>query len=93
MTGDWFTDARNIWWLITVVIVGVAGFLFSVGWKTRRQAERIEKLESCDKHMREDVSMLLKTNFAVLDGLHQLNCNGNVTKALHEMQDYLSEKR
>lgn len=40
--------------------------------------------------LRDEQYMQTRVLFAVLDGLHQLHCNGEVTKASNELNDYLN---
>jgi hypothetical protein len=48
----------------------------------------IKKIETIDKLESENV-LLIKSTFAICDGLSQLGCNGPVTKAKEELQDYI----
>ena len=44
------------------------------------------------QEIRTEQCILTSSMFAVLDGLKQLNCNGNVTKAYSELESYLNEQ-
>ena len=83
---------QDIWWAVVVVFIGTMSSVFAIGWKARTQAHRLETLETCTKHQREDISELLQSQFAILDGLKQLHCNGEVTKAYARLQEHLSKK-
>lgn len=47
-----------------------------------------KKLETVDNLKQENV-LIIKSTFAICDGLHQLGCNGPVSKAKEELQDYI----
>jgi len=83
---------QGIWWVITVVIIGTISFSFCIGWESRIQAHRIETLEACAKRQHADISQLVLSQLAILDGLKQLHCNGEVTKAYARLQEHLSKK-
>jgi cell division protein FtsW (lipid II flippase) len=86
-------DLQGLWWLFVVVIGGTLVFVFRIGWKAKAQAQRIDTLEKSDKQQREDVSQIIMAQFAVLDGLKQLNCNGSVTAAHRNLQNYLAQRK
>jgi len=83
---------QGIWWVVTVVIIGGIATIFRVGWKARTQAHRIETLEVCAKRQHNDISQLVMSQLAILDGLKQLHCNGEVTIAYKNLNEYLAKK-
>jgi len=85
-------DIKDLWWLVTVVIIGGVVTIFRIGWKSRTQAHRIETLESCAKRQHDDISQLVLSQLAVLDGLKQLHCNGEVTVAYKNLKEHLAKK-
>ena len=86
-------DLQNIWWLFVVVIGGTIALVFRIGWKARAQAHRIEMVEEASKRHDDDLSQIMMAEFAMLDGLKQLNCNGNVTVAYRNLQNYLAQRK
>jgi hypothetical protein len=83
---------KDWWWLIGVVF-GLIGAIFWIGWKAKAQAHRIDTLEELVKRHDDDFSQLMMAQFATLDGLKQLNCNGNVTVAHRNLQNYLAQRK
>ena len=79
---------KDYWWLITVII-GMVGYIASTAIKAHDLLKRLECVESRQKQEREDIAMLLQAQFATLDGLKQLNCNGQVSKTHETMQQYV----
>lgn len=85
-------NLRDAWWILVVVIGGIVTLVFRTGWKARTQAHRIETLEACAKHQHDDISQLVLSQLAILDGLKQLHCNGAVTTAYNRLHEHLSKK-
>jgi hypothetical protein len=54
--------------------------------------KRFEGLEESTKCRKEESGILLKSTVAILDGLIQMNCNGPVTLAKNELQEYLFKR-
>jgi hypothetical protein len=86
-------DLQDLWWLFVVVILGTLAFVFRFGWKAKAQAHRIDTLEEISKRHDDDLSQIMMAQFAMLDGLKQLNCNGNVTVAYRNLQNYLTQRK
>ncbi len=84
--------ARDIWWLIGLM-VGALCFAARAGWKSRQLISRLDRLEKRDAEQQEDISALLGGMFAVLDGLKQQGCNGEVTLAYGRLKEYVVTKR
>lgn len=85
-------DVLKDWWWLFVTIAGIFGAIFRVGWKAKAQALRIDRLEECVKRQKNDTAQLVMASFAILDGLRQLNCNGNVTVAHRDLQNYIAQR-
>lgn len=79
---------KDYWWLITVIIA-IMGYIVTTAIKAHDLLKRLEYVEKKQKQEREDISMLLQAQFATLDGLKQLNCNGQVSKTHETMQQYV----
>jgi hypothetical protein len=73
---------------VVASITTICGFLFSL-YKIFRRFESLEDSNKCRK--KENV-ILIRSTFAMLDGLHQLGANGEVTKARQELQDYIVQR-
>lgn len=72
-------------------IFGLLGTLAGVivmGYKLFKRFERIERKV---EHSEELHVVLITGLYACLDGLHQQGCNGEVTKALNELQKHLAK--
>ena len=72
-------------------ILGIAGTLGGVivmGYKLFKRFERIERKV---EHSEQLHAVLIIGLYACLDGLHQQGCNGEVTKALNELQKHLAK--
>ena len=79
---------KDYWWLITTVLAVVA-YIAATAIKAHDLLRRLECVEDRQKQEREDIAMLLQAQFATLDGLKQLNCNGAVSKTHETMQQYV----
>jgi hypothetical protein len=79
---------RDLWWLGGVTI-GAIAWMISVAIKVHDGKRRIAHLEHSDEKMREDICMLLRSQFATLDGLKQLKCNGPVSSMYDQMRMYV----
>lgn len=80
-------------------IIALWGLIYGVAkWflKQDGQAKRIEALKN--KHnedisaMKEELCVIDYALLATLDGLRQLNCNGNVTKAHERLEKHLNKQ-
>ncbi len=86
---EWIRDA---WWIIGIA----AGFMAAAaraGWRSRQMMARLERLERHDSEQKRDISALLAGMFAVLDGLKQQGCNGEVTSAYARLKQYVVDRR
>jgi len=79
---------KDYWWLITSVLAVIA-YIATTAIKAHDLLRRLDCVEKRQHQEREDISMLLQAQFATLDGLKQLKCDGNVTKAYESMQLYV----
>lgn len=55
--------------------------------------ERLQQLEAKAEHRKNDSEMMLKGLRACLEGMKEIGCNGEVTKTLAELNDYIIESR
>lgn len=76
----------------------VAYFAKAVRW-VDKQNEQDEKLNALQKHHEDDMSrtnkelaLIVHGVLACLKGLSEQGCNGPVTAAINEIEDYLNEK-
>ena len=53
---------------------------------------RLDKIENEIKEVRQEQGLIMGTLQAVLDGMIQLKCNGQVTKQKQKVDDYLNNK-
>ena len=74
--------------LITILtfIVGVVAYI-------ARLAFRFQKLEKQSEHRKEDMTVVLTSLLACLDGLHQQGANGPVTEAKAKLEQYIIQSR
>ena len=83
------------------VLVGVAKSWIKQLEKWNGYDEKIAEVDTSIQTLKADINeqtqilrdeqyMQTRVLFAVLDGLHQLHCNGEVTKASSELNDYLN---
>ena len=79
---------KDYWWLVTTLLTA-AGFIVSAAVKAHDLLRRLSRVEARQAKEREDIAMLLQAQFATLDGLKQLNCNGAVSKTHETMQRYV----
>ena len=54
--------------------------------------KEIKSINTDIQGLRNEQYMQTRVLFAVLDGLHQLSCNGKVTEASEELSDYLNRR-
>ena len=52
--------------------------------------KRVDKLEHETVRIKEEDRIIISSLRACLDGLHQQGCNGEVTKAMKEIDDYIN---
>ncbi len=83
---------QDYYWLIGALLC-VAGFLFMLGYRARKVQQRVEMLEKHDEMQRKDIAVLVMADFAILDGLRQLGCNGKVTTAHEGLQEHIANNR
>ena len=57
-----------------------------------RMTDRQTDIEAKLQEIKAEQCILTSSMLAVLDGLQQLHCNGNVTKAHSELEQYLNEQ-
>ena len=79
---------KDYWWLATAILASI-GYIVVTAIKAHDLVRRLSTVEARQAKEREDIAMLLQAQFATLDGLKQLNCNGAVSKAHETMQQYV----
>lgn len=79
---------QDYWWLLTAILAA-AGYIVTAALKAHDLLRRLQTVEERQNREREDIAMLLQAQFATLDGLKQLNCNGTVSKTHETMQQYV----
>lgn len=80
--------------------LGVIGaFLIAINKKIQSPKDNATKIDELEKHHNADIAdiknELCVMNYALLatlDGLKQLNCNGNVTKAYEMLEKHLNKQ-
>ena len=72
--------------------LGVLGTLGGALLVAFRLVRRMERTETLARSNDEAIKLIMKAQFACLDGLHQLGCNGEVTKARNDLKEYVIEK-
>ena len=83
-----------------LLIAGIGGpFLAIYSWYKRKIEDRIDKLETRVEKLEksnvtqfEELTILLKGQLACLQGLKEQGCNGPVTQAIDDINDYLQSK-
>lgn len=86
-------------------IIGFAGLITAIGvviGVIRNYFKQVDKWNSYDKQicdvsqeiqgLRTEQYVQTKVLLATLDGLHQLGCNGKVTEATNELNEYLNKQ-
>ena len=80
-------------------IVTIGGFLFAIfKWFTKQEKphKEIEELrhthESDIEALKEELCVLNFATLATLDGLKQLGCNGEVTKAYNDLAKHINKQ-
>jgi hypothetical protein len=84
--------AKDIWWLMGICVT-IVGFLVGLGYNLRSQKLRIQIIERNLKTVCQDSGQLTIAMLAVLNGLGQLKCDGDVTKAHVTLKNYLASSR
>ena len=57
-----------------------------------RMTDRQADIEAKLQEIKAEQYILTSSMLAVLDGLKQLNCNGNVSRAYSDLEQYINEK-
>ena len=57
-----------------------------------RMTDRQTDIEAKLQEIKAEQYILTSSMLAVLDGLKQLNCNGNVSRAYNDLEQYINEK-
>ncbi len=75
---------------LIATILGVLGVVASVVGFGYKLFKRFERLEHRVEHSEELHTVLITGLLACLDGLKQQGCNGEVTKAISTLRQYLA---
>ena len=83
-----------------LLIAGIGGpFLAIYSWYKRKIEDRIDKLEARVEKLEksnvtqfEELTILLKGQLACLQGLKEQGCNGPVSQAIGDIEEYLLKK-
>lgn len=86
-------------------IIGVASLLTALGViiglivnvikqlnKWNSYDKKINEVKTKVNNLQKEQYLQIKTERAILDGLHQLGCNGQTTHAAQELDDFLIKK-
>lgn len=76
--------------LITCIIAAIS-FASGIVIFLYKLAFRFKQVEDSVKLLKHENVLLIKASFAICDGLHQKGCNGPVTKAREELEQYIIE--
>ena len=71
-------------------LAGAAGGMLFAAF---RLYARLQKAEEDTRKNAGDVRMILETQFAILDGLKQLSCNGEVSKAHERLRKHVIDSQ
>lgn len=74
---------------LIATLAGLAGSLGALGALVYRLFRRLDAMERSAKESRNDIHVIYRALFACLDGLNQLGCNGEVSKAKGDMRKHL----
>lgn len=78
---------------IVVSLITILTFIFGIVTFVARLAFRFQRLEKQAEHRKEDMTIVLSSLLACLDGLHQQGANGPVTEAKAKLEQYIISSR
>lgn len=79
--------------IITIAsVITALGVIFGVVFAVYRWYLKNEKQEESIKEIKSEQSVLTKGVLACLKGLHEQGCNGPVTKAITEIEDFINKE-
>jgi len=73
-------------------IIALAALVVGYLWKTFKVYNRLEIVEKRSARQQKDIKTLLSTQFAILDGLKQLGCNGAVSEAHNKLRQHVIDQ-
>jgi hypothetical protein len=82
---------KNHWWAF-LTVGAILAYFVAIANKISGFIRRVEYLEKRTRDERMDISMLLASNFAVLDGLIELGCDGKVKAARDKLDTYVCQR-
>lgn len=75
-----------------LAIVGVIASVVRQFIKWNSYDKKIQAIDDRITGLQKEQYLQIKTERAILDGLHQLGCNGSTTSAAHELDDFLLKR-
>lgn len=76
--------------LKNIALLGSAG---AVLWKTYKATRLIEDMHRATEQRKKENEVIIRGVLASLDGLTQIGCNGEVTRAKKEIEEFLIKNR
>lgn len=73
-------------------IIALAALLIGYLWKTFKIYNRLEIVEKRSARQNKDIKTILATQFAILDGLKQMGCNGAVSEAHKKLRQHVIDQ-
>lgn len=80
---------------VLVAVWGAYKVVIEIVERINTKHDQVQKWDEYDKQIKDikkEQEMITMCMSAVLDGLHQLKCNGEVTKASNKLNEYLNAK-
>lgn len=82
--------------LVCGFLITIYKFMFVPYIKSLKKTEQngcdIISMKEDMRHSRETQGLIIEGILGICDGLHQLGCNGNVTKTENQLKEYLIEQ-
>jgi hypothetical protein len=76
---------------VVVALSGIFLFIKNIFKAFKKIEAKIEKIDTVD-YLKTENKMLVRTSFAICDGLIQLGANGPVTKCRDDLREYLIQR-
>lgn len=80
--------------IIVAVVAGIAAISTLIKWinESHDKKQKYDTYEEKLKQIQAEQCMLTYCMMATLDGLHQLGCNGPVTKAREDLSKFMNKQ-
>ncbi|MBQ0112690.1 MAG: hypothetical protein KBT03_06140 [Bacteroidales bacterium] len=75
-----------------VALIGALGVIIGLVKNYIHQIDKWNNYDAQINDIKNEQKMQTRVLLAVLDGLHQQGCNGDVTKATNELTDWLNQQ-